>query len=452
MSGQTTPDKGAKMEEILRNYFLELGYFVVRGAKYKFGGCDITDIDLWLYQRTSIFNRQRFNVDIKSKRSPQAMERILWAKGLQDSLQLDGALVATTDSRTDVRQFGDKNKVVILDGSLLSKLKVRYSNNFKRISEEDFVAHLRDDRVGEDWWEKIELAKSKLLSQLDFDGCNSHLSDAKFFAEKILTVPHRKEIATRLFYFCVSLSYVAMDFIVREFAFLERQPQIAAFNNGLRYGMLGAEGAEKIFTNAAKIASLYTGNKVRPLELVKQLQSESLKLPVEILSEFLFRSPPTKSLFEYACVFENLAFAKTFEPANSLPTEQRGIISALLDFFQIERKKFFDVFVDSPASPNLPAANRQQDLLSSQNDSSTSDTFPVIHSADWWIEDKHSDVTSIVSSYLIDKKIQLECEVSKLGDPRPGISKLLTISYSSRGKKSEKTFKEHEIVTAANLK
>ena len=37
-------DKGGKMEEALREYFLDLGYYVVRGIKYSFDGFDVTDI------------------------------------------------------------------------------------------------------------------------------------------------------------------------------------------------------------------------------------------------------------------------------------------------------------------------------------------------------------------------------------------------------------------------
>ena len=63
-----------------------------------------------------------------------------------------------------------------------------------------------------------------------------------------------------------------------------------------------------------------------------------------------------------------------------------------------------------------------------------------IHSADWWIEDKHLNVTNIVRSYLIDSKVQMPCEISILGDPRPYLGKILTIDYSIGGKKTQKIF------------
>lgn len=76
----------------------------------------------------------------------------------------------------------------------------------------------------------------------------------------------------------------------------------------------------------------------------------------------------------------------------------------------------------------------------------------VIHSADWWIEDKHSDVTKIVRQYLIESKTPMPCEISILRDPRAGISKLLTIDYSIGGKRLKKTFKEHDTISPHDLK
>ena len=48
MSNDQTLPKGSDAEELLREYFLGLGYFVVRGAKLRFMGDDVTDVDLWL--------------------------------------------------------------------------------------------------------------------------------------------------------------------------------------------------------------------------------------------------------------------------------------------------------------------------------------------------------------------------------------------------------------------
>jgi hypothetical protein len=71
----------------------------------------VTDVDIWLYSRPSPLTRERANVDIKRKKTPQALERIFWAKGLQQVLSLERCVVATTDTRPDVREFGLGNVI-----------------------------------------------------------------------------------------------------------------------------------------------------------------------------------------------------------------------------------------------------------------------------------------------------------------------------------------------------
>lgn len=102
------------MEELLRNYFLNLGYYVIRGVKYKYEGFDITDVDLYLYGRSSSLTRERINVDIKNKKTPQAFERILWVNGLKELLKFDSCIVATTDQRSVINAFGHLHNLSLI--------------------------------------------------------------------------------------------------------------------------------------------------------------------------------------------------------------------------------------------------------------------------------------------------------------------------------------------------
>ncbi len=51
--------KGYTLEEILRAYFLKAGFFVVRGVPYNIDQEGITDIDLWLYEKSTSTARRR---------------------------------------------------------------------------------------------------------------------------------------------------------------------------------------------------------------------------------------------------------------------------------------------------------------------------------------------------------------------------------------------------------
>ncbi len=90
-------NKGEVMEELLRDYFMQAGYYVVRGVPFVYEGFDITDIDLWLYSRTSSISREITIVDIKNKKTPQAIERIFWTKGLAEAVGAGNAIVASTE-------------------------------------------------------------------------------------------------------------------------------------------------------------------------------------------------------------------------------------------------------------------------------------------------------------------------------------------------------------------
>jgi hypothetical protein len=91
--------KGLVAEEALRCYFRDIGYFAVRGIPLTYKETDVTDVDIWLYVKPTSLTSERACVDVKRKRTPQVMERVLWTKGLKDVLGVDRAIVVTSDDR-----------------------------------------------------------------------------------------------------------------------------------------------------------------------------------------------------------------------------------------------------------------------------------------------------------------------------------------------------------------
>ncbi|RWC38432.1 MAG: hypothetical protein EOS28_29900 [Mesorhizobium sp.] len=59
--------KGLKTEELVRAYFLRAGFFVMRGIKLRHDGVELTDIDMWVYERSATLARRRTIIDIKDK-------------------------------------------------------------------------------------------------------------------------------------------------------------------------------------------------------------------------------------------------------------------------------------------------------------------------------------------------------------------------------------------------
>lgn len=75
----------------------------------------------------------------------------------------------------------------------------------------------------------------------------------------------------------------------------------------------------------------------------------------------------------------------------------------------------------------------------------------TIESASWGIKGKQFDVTQIVQEYLIERKIDMPCGISILGDPLPYLAKILTIDYRVGDKRFQKIFREGAMISLADL-
>lgn len=348
MENQPVLFKGELMEELLRNYFLNLGYYVVRGVKFRYEGFDLTDIDLYLYGRSSSLTRQRINVDIKNKKTPQAFERILWANGLMKLLNFNSCIVVTTDQRQVIHSFGQLHNTTILDGAFVAKLRL---NTFPdRLTEEELLAQLSKHKSyktfeNKDWKFIYEASKSKLLTEQDFSGFNSVLSNLLYFIEKALTDEQKREAATRMIYLVLSHLLIIIDFIVKDIAFLEQTDREKKLSDGFKFGNLGKDGVDKIISMAVQISGNKSAN-----SFLKSLES----IPTDILKDFFSKNENAKNIFPWAREFESLGFKKTFINPEQIEAPLKGVIAVMLDFAKIDRRKFFDTF------PKTPVINIQQ--------------------------------------------------------------------------------------------
>jgi hypothetical protein len=222
-------NKGQKMEETLRIYFLKSGYYVIRGVPFKYKDFDITDIDLWLYNRTSPVSREISIVDVKNKKTPLAIERIFWTKGLQIAVKANNALVATTDKRKDVKEFGKDLNVFVLDGNFLDKIKKYEAQLDSRLTNEDFFTMIDNYSLGKldgNWKGKLSESVSLLALGLNFDNVNKLIENARFFASQVLIKPSQKEVALRCFYKICSCIAVNIDYLQRDLSFLPDIPVV----------------------------------------------------------------------------------------------------------------------------------------------------------------------------------------------------------------------------------
>lgn len=343
MADQMTLFKGEKMEEQLRCYFLSSNYYVVRGIEFKYENQDITDVDLFLYNRSSDITRQRINVDIKNKDKPKAFERFLWANGLMKLLNFDSCIVATTDSRPVVVSFGQVHNTTVLNGTFLKKLDLNSSITKlleDRLPEESLLQELQlfkdYKRFPNKTWKDIyQNSKSKLLTQQDFSGFNSLLPNIEFFIEKILIDPKKRETATRMLYITISHLLIIIDFLIKDFVFLEQYERERKLLDGFKYGNLGKEGINKIIYVAVKMS----GNKSNS-SISKILDNPKL----DILKQYFGADENIENLFNFGKQFENLGFTKNFTNPMELEAPLKAVLAIFLDFNETDRKNFFGIF------------------------------------------------------------------------------------------------------------
>lgn len=335
-------NKGATMEENLRHYFLNLGYYVLRGVKFRYNTFDVTDVDLWLYAKTSALARQRTNVDIKNKKTPQALERIFWAKGLKETLSLDDCMVATTDSRPDVREFGLSHQVAVLDGPFLARLQSSSKTHIDRLSEEDFLAQAdlaSNGKMGGDWKGRYEEAKSRVLSDLRFDGCNAYINDIQYFLEQRTYSGATEQISLRITYSVTSMFIIALDFVLKDHAALDNEHRYQLLCDGFRYGNSGKAYANRLTRLAAGLTEMAGIAPGTGKAVIDELNRQALEIPVEALADFFSKGSVQGALFSSALEFEAAAFAPLVPTPSELSTNAQSILGVLADFLGIDRKR-----------------------------------------------------------------------------------------------------------------
>jgi len=334
--------KGYETEEVLRRYFIRAGYFTVRSVPFAYEGFDVTDVDIWLYDRPSSVSRHRIIVDIKNRRTPHVIERIFWTKGLREVLGVEQAIVATTDKRPAISDFGKEQDILILGGAFLDKLDKTPEAMGDRLTEEQFVALLgtySPTKAGGDWKGRYRGAKRPLARDLGYNAINAWLNDAKYFAEQAQLVVTHKEIALRMLYVFISFIAIAFDFVMKDLAFAEPTAKFAALNGGLRHGSQGASGTKRVLELATGLIDQYVPEQRHLGARIKEgLTRELESIPTRILAEYFAKQSVSQELFGVAKELEAAAYSSAFVSPNSFSPSAKGIIGVLLDFWEMDRK------------------------------------------------------------------------------------------------------------------
>lgn len=347
MTDKRSNSKGAILEEVLRAYFLRAGFFVVRGVPFRCEGEDLTDIDLWLYERPTGTSRRVQICDIKYKQRPKAIERILWTSGLVDAINVDGAYVATTDKRKNLRAIADKLNIQLIDGidiqSIQSNSNVLYAN---RISDEQLIAGLQSvDKAFRN--KDLQDARISILTSLS-EGFGSmsvvrSLDDFVRLARTVITYQPNSEAARsggRLAYLAAAITCQSLDFVSVGAGFQTLEKRRDLILKSIKFGAL-ADSNQLVIQSALALVEKYAPNgRGTAIAIRNKLHQELDKIPADIVADEAVRLLKVNQLFTTGCELEMAGYHSCLPTFDNLNMHTKSMLGSLLDYAGVNRERF----------------------------------------------------------------------------------------------------------------
>src|SRR5690606_1064939 len=277
-------------------------------------------------------------------KTPQAIERIFWVQGLRIATKATNAIVATTEKRQEVKDFGRELGVLVLDGNFLGKLAKSEDPNATRLSDEEFFSQINDyslSKLDGDWRGRMVLSKSLLAKSLSFDSCNEWLGQGKFFAEQSITKGSPRETALRCLYLVCSFIIIAIDYSMKELSFHEQSERSELIKDGFTYGSRGSSGLRKVLNVAMALVEEHANDGPAISRQVRtSVEKQLAQLNTSILGDFFSKNDVARTLFSVAREFEQLAMTREFKPHSTASIELRSTLFCLLDYWHIDRAAF----------------------------------------------------------------------------------------------------------------
>lgn len=344
--------KGFALEEVLRAYFLRAGFFVVRGVPLRVADEDLTDVDLWLYERPTGTSRRVQICDVKYKQKPKAVERIFWTRGLAETLGVDGAYVATTDSRPSLRSLAGKLDLQLIDGADIRRIQNSASILYPdRLSDEQIITDLQ--QVDREFRNKdFQNARIDILSALSEGfGAPSIVRSLEAFGRLASAAvgyhPDSKpaRAAGRLAYLAAALACESLDYVSVSAAFRSLDERRKLVLDAVRLGALSDERGQHSLKLAIALAEKYApGGKATARGIERALKDDLERIPAEIIADQAVKLLKADQLFLTGRELEMAAYAVVLPSFDSLSIATRSMLGALLDFANVDRQRFAEAW------------------------------------------------------------------------------------------------------------
>ena len=350
--------KGYEREELLRAYFIRAGLYAARGVPLFLDGVDLTDVDIWLYERPTGSSRRRQIVDVKAKTRSKAIERLFWTKGLYQFLEVDGAYIATNDNRPLLKEMSRRLGLSVLDRADIDRMaasdKVLLPN---RISEEDLknkIEGFDDSRRNKKSRDAYSDLKAALIDGFGRGTVNRALEHVAGFSGTLVSChpnSNGAEVNLRLLYVAASITAIALDFAMTKVSFKSADERRKTILNVIRYGEEDKTRAFEKVRIAAALIEKYATNGSAVAQTVNQaIQSDYSKIPAEIIADHILKNLKADGLFRLARNLESRAFDQNLLGFDDILAEEKSFLGVLLDFSRIDRASVAESWISSTAA------------------------------------------------------------------------------------------------------
>jgi hypothetical protein len=348
MNDKLKTPKGAALEEVLRAYFLRAGFFVIRAVPFRFADEDLTDVDLWLYERPTGTSRRVQICDIKYKQRPKAVERIFWTSGLADALDVDGAYVATTDKRKSLRSVAEKLGLQLLDGTDIQRIQNSQSVLYaERMGDEQLVAELQ--AVDKSFRNRsLQDARFDILSALaEGFGAPSAVRALEGFSRLATAAvayhpdSQAARSAGRLAYLAASIACQSLDYVSVGAAFRTIDERRDLILQAVRLGALGGDDGQQTLRLAMALIEKYApGGRGTAAVVEAGLKRDLDRIPAEIVADQAVRLLKADHLFTTGRELEMASYHVELPTFDGLSVQTKSMLGALLDYASVDRERF----------------------------------------------------------------------------------------------------------------
>ncbi|MEO1566205.1 MAG: hypothetical protein AAFR92_08705 [Pseudomonadota bacterium] len=339
--------KGIKTEELVRRYFLQAGFYVCRGMTLSYDGDDITDIDVWIYERSATLARRRIIIDIKDKAKPQAAERMLFVLGLAQLIGVEGGGVATTDKRKGLRELARKQKLLWIDGEDIQRLKKSSAlSQVDRISEEELLQKLTEidkSRGPKQYLSLYQSAKSSLGDRFGVSSGNFCL-DATLMAAHATTRAHpnstQADSLCRLTYQLAGMCAASFDYASAETALRPAEERHSHITQAIKFGADAKSMRERVTWMEDAISRYAEGGSSVAKLVTRRVLESGPGDEARTLAEVITALSHDHRLFDAARGLEGAAFSSFPVTMRELSTASASALGAILDYGEIDRRAF----------------------------------------------------------------------------------------------------------------